>query len=220
MICSAFQNWRRVPPRIFIYVQNVPRLFGARHFSLFFLSVWPQFLVNRASSTGTLRIAILGQHGCPAKQAADSCCSKHRLSLASSKIISVSFTGLHDDYWKLSWKISKWLLICMQFIHIYCIQKALSHFWQNLRHDILVEGKNGSFTQPGKLSQEYKVWWFFWGLGLVCLIFVVCVSVCVCVYTHIHALEKPISRPTLLDSMIALFTNNLNNRQLILYIHI
>lgn len=28
---------------------------------MFFVSVWPQFLVNRASSTETLKIAILGQ---------------------------------------------------------------------------------------------------------------------------------------------------------------
>jgi hypothetical protein len=50
-----------VPLQIFIYGQNIPRTFGARHFSLFFLSVRPQFLVNRAPSSETLRIAILGQ---------------------------------------------------------------------------------------------------------------------------------------------------------------
>lgn len=99
MICTAFQNLRRVPPRVFIYVQNVHRLFGARHFSLFFLSVWPQFLVNRASSTGTLRIAILGQSmDVQLSRQQTRAVVNTGLSLASVKMISVSFTGLHDDY--------------------------------------------------------------------------------------------------------------------------
>lgn len=66
---------------------------------MFFLSVWPQFLVNRASSTGTLRIAILGQSmDVQLSRQQTRAVVNTGLSLASVKIISVSFTGLHDDY--------------------------------------------------------------------------------------------------------------------------
>lgn len=156
ILCSAFQNLRRVPPRIFIYVQNVPRLFGARHFSLFFFSVWPQFLVNRASSPGTLKIAILGQSmGVQLSRQQTRVVVKHRaFSLAPLKLSQVpSLVSITESFF-FNKKIYRWLLICTLFIHVYCIQKALWSFLTDLCHEILGEGELGSFMQPGSSDQE------------------------------------------------------------------
>lgn len=76
-----------------MYVQNSSQTFGARHFSLFFISLRPQFLVNRAPSAETLGIAILGQGMCIqlSKQQACIVVKQGFLFLMPSETIFISF---------------------------------------------------------------------------------------------------------------------------------
>lgn len=206
MLCSAFQNLRRVPSRIFIYVQNVPRLFGARHFSLFFFSVWPQFLVNRASSPGTLKIAILGQSmGVQLSRQQTRVVVKHRaFSLAPLKIISISFTGLH--YWKLFFFNKKNLQMASDLHAIYL--HLLHSKGSVVISDRLMSwntGGEGTLDLLCNLEAQIRNT-KFWCVLFVCF--------------NRKPLEKSLPGPVLLlDSVIALYTDSLKSKQLLLYFH-
>ena len=127
---------------------------------MFFISFRPQFLVNRAPSAETLRIAILGQSMCtqPSRQQACVVVKLFSFLLMPLKMISFSFffKVVSMAFSESLLKTYRPLLIYIYSLFTFIVSKWLSYpLWQrtNLQHKILV-GKIWIFYRSGSSEIE------------------------------------------------------------------